>query len=350
MLRPSLSFIFWLTYFELFSSNSDVTAEEIILKGHTKLEDFSSPRPSEYLSTADIPKAFSWNYVNSRNHLTHSLNQHIPHYCGSCWAHAAVSTLSDRIQIARSRTQADGTADEHQEDMTTEINLSVQFLLNCGSEVAGSCHGGSSTGAFQFIKEFGFIPYDTCQPYIACSEDSDEGFCSHVDTSCTPMNVCRACRPGRPCEAVTEFPNATVGEYGVYQNPDDIFSILAEIYARGPVKASVDARPLVNYTGGIIWDAPEYRSMTHNHGVSIVGWGYDEEEQKSFWIVRNSWGAYWGELGFFRIEMGKNLLMIESNIAWASPGTFSISCGRDCLRHYEYVDPSVNIAMIHRIR
>lgn len=122
-----------------------------------------------------------------------------------------------------------------------------------------------------------------------------------------------------------------------------------EIYMRGPVKASVDAGPLLNYTGGVMWDAPEYRSNHHNHGVEIVGWGYDKERDKQFWIVRNSWGQYWGELSFFRVEMGKNLLMIESNIAWVTPGTFSTwkcksggidqKCG---LMHHEYVDPSTN--------
>jgi hypothetical protein len=27
--------------------------------------------------------------------------------------------------------------------------------------VAGSCHGGSVTGAYQFIHEFGSVPFDT---------------------------------------------------------------------------------------------------------------------------------------------------------------------------------------------
>ena len=30
-----------------------------------------------------------------------------------------------------------------------DINLAIQYILNCGAEVAGSCHGGSGTGAYQ---------------------------------------------------------------------------------------------------------------------------------------------------------------------------------------------------------
>jgi cathepsin X len=202
----------------------------------------------------------------------------------------------------------------------------------------------------------GYIPYDTCQPYVACSANSDEGMCSAIDTTCSPLNICRTCWPDTGCIAITRFPNATIAEYGVYQDPSNLFPIMAEIFVRGPVKASVNAEMLKNYSGGVMWDAPEYRSTHHNHGVSIVGWGYDEEVEKQYWIVRNSWGQYWGELGFFRVELGKNLLMIESNVAWATPGRVSDSnflCdadGRQCQEQYDYryLDPSNNIDAVKR--
>ena len=85
--------------------------------------------------------------------FTISLNQHIPQYCGSCWAHGALSSLGDRIKIAR-----DGTGDD--------INLSIQFILNCGTKDAGSCHGGYHTSTYEFIQKVGYVPYDTCQPYM----------------------------------------------------------------------------------------------------------------------------------------------------------------------------------------
>ena len=93
------------------------------------------------------------------------------------------------------------------------------------------------------------------------------------------------------CRALSFFPNATVAEYGRIHN--DTHAIQAEIFARGPVKASIDAGPLVNYARGVIWDSPAYHVDRHNHGVSIVGWGYDAARQKQYWIVRNSWGEYW---------------------------------------------------------
>jgi hypothetical protein len=62
----------------------------------------------------------------------------------------------------------------------------------------------------------------------------------------------------------------------------------------------------------------------------------------------------WGEMGFFRVELGKNLLMIESNVAWATPGTFSTTnypCSEgsgNCLAHHDYVDPSNDMELVER--
>lgn len=71
---------------------------------------------------------------------------------------------------------------------------------------------------------------------------------------------------GGDCAAIEIFPNATIAEYGNYKE-DEVDAIMAEIYLRGPVKASVNAGPLNNYTGGILVDTPGNRNTTHNHGT-----------------------------------------------------------------------------------
>ena len=40
-----------------------------------------------------------------------------------------------------------------------------------------------------------------------------------------------------------------------------------------------------------------------NHGVAVVGF----DSTAKYWIVRNSWGPSWGEQGYIRMAMGKNL-------------------------------------------
>lgn len=67
---------------------------------------------------------------------------------------------------------------------------------------------------------------------------------------------------------------------------------MSEIFARGPVAAVINAEPIVNYRGGVFTDSSH--SQSTNHIVSIVGWGKDEETGKQHWIIRNSWGQYWG--------------------------------------------------------
>lgn len=84
------------------------------------------------------------------------------------------------------------------------------------------------------------------------------------------------------------LPTQKVAEFGNYNLDDGLFAIQAELFLRGPVKASVNAGPLLDYNGGILVDSAVNRNATHNHGVSIVGWGYDDFADIQYWIVRNS--------------------------------------------------------------
>mmetsp|Transcript_18158 Transcript_18158/g.31946 ORF Transcript_18158/g.31946 Transcript_18158/m.31946 type:complete len:121 (+) Transcript_18158:358-720(+) len=102
---------------------------------------------------------------------------------------------------------------------------------------------------------------------------------------------------GGKCTEIDVMPNATIAEYGTYSilgDPSGIMHKLqSEILARGPIATGVNAEPLVEYTGGRVEDTKLWHMMV-NHVVSIVGWETDPETGKVYWIVRNSWGQYWG--------------------------------------------------------
>ena len=50
--------------------------------------------------------------------------------------------------------------------------------------------------------------------------------------------------------------------------------------------------------------------------VNIVGYG--NLLGTEYWIVRNSYGALWGEMGYIRMKAGINLCGIEDKITWVA--------------------------------
>ena len=99
--------------------------------GHFEKGLVSSALPHTYTDFSALPQAWDWRSVNGTTYTTRTLNQHIPQYCGSCWAHGALSALADRIKIAR---KARGN----------DITLAIQ-VPHCGG-CADGCAGDWNAG------------------------------------------------------------------------------------------------------------------------------------------------------------------------------------------------------------
>lgn len=190
--------------------------------------------------------------------------------------------------------------------------------------MGGSCNGGDHLATYKAIHEYGSIPYEDCMVYQACSSDSREEACRDKEQfQCTPTNICRTCDTftshGGSCNPIQYYPNATISSFGSVKGSDDM---MYEIYKNGPIACGINAEQILEYTGGVL-DVPR-KLKTINHIISIVGWGYDETIDKQYWIIRNSWGSYWGEMGFMRLVLGDNQLGIEKSCAYAIPEKWTI--------------------------
>jgi cathepsin X len=241
----------------------------------------------------DLPEQWIWNNVEGVNYLTNLRNQHIPQYCGSCWAHAATSALSDRIKIARKAQWPD-------------INVAPQVLISCSGD--DGCHGGEAYNAFEWMAK-NEVTDETCSVYRARGHDNGQ--------ECSAMTVCENCMPGEPCFVPDEYLVYGTEEYGKVSGDDYEQAMMQEIYQRGPIACGIavpDA--LENYTSGVFQDKTGDMDIVHD--ISIVGYGVEADGTK-YWTVRNSWGTHFGEDGFVRVIRGINNIAIESDCAWATP-------------------------------
>lgn len=123
------------------------------------------------LAPADLPKAHFWGDYNGQNYLSWTKQQHIPQYCGSCWAQGTTSALADRANILTKNLQA--------------WTLSPQVVMNCLFTGDGDgCDGGAPSDVYDFAQQNG-IPHDSCQTYLAANPQ---------DATCSGEWVCEDCK------------------------------------------------------------------------------------------------------------------------------------------------------------
>jgi hypothetical protein len=250
-----------------------------------------------------LPTHFDWRNVNGKNFVTADWNQHIPQYCGACWIHGTVSALNDRIKVMRQAKFPD-------------VMLGRQAVVNCVPSADGKgpnpgCNGGDAWLIHRYMHE-NKIPDETCMPYQA------------RNMACEPFNVCRNCGTGeKGCWPVKNWIGYGVSSYGKVVGEK---AMMKEIYARGPIVCSfaTDDDYMYRFSENVIqhegvYATPKrYNESQIDHDMEVAGWGETPSGMK-YWVIRNSWGTYWGESGWLKLRRGVNELLSESDCAWAVP-------------------------------
>jgi len=218
----------------------------------------ATPRRSEIEAGRDLPSAWDW---RDHNGCTPIRNQG---GCGSCWAFSAVGAVECSILINEG----------------WNLNLSEQWLVSCTE--AGDCGGGWHNGALAYL---------TCRPnaYDSC------GDCGPVPENEFPYVGWNA-----PCYCPYSHPYQ-VDSFGFAGNKEDIAQIKEAIHFYGPVSVTVRADGAFQGYDGGIFNACSSGSI--NHAVVLVGWD-DSLGSEGCWILRNSWGSWWGDGGYMYIEYG----------------------------------------------
>jgi len=202
-----------------------------------------------------LPISVDW---RKKGYVTEVKNQG---QCGSCWSFSATGSLEG----------------QHFRRTGHLVSFSEQQLVDCARKFGtNGCHGGTMDNAFNYIKKYG-IESEISYPYTAM-----DGHCKY-DASLV-VGHC-------------------TGFVDIKRNDEkDLAKAVASV---GPVSVAIDAghRSFQLYKGGI-YNERQCSSTLLDHGVLVVGYG--TQINHKYWIVKNSWGATWGDSGYIKMSKNQN--------------------------------------------
>lgn len=217
--------------------------------------------------------SWDWRSVSGKNYASPILDQG---RCGSCVAFASIAQLETQMNITRKTVDSPWA-------------FSPQHLFACGG---GTCEKGwMPYSALSFLQNRG-VPDEACLPYTS-GASGDDVACSRScsDSQSRSQKIVRY--------ATTSFFFASTAK-------------LKKAIEKGPLLATMTI-----YEDFTFYKSGVYKHTTGKslggHSVVIEGW----DDATSSWLVRNNWGADWGEKGYFRVGwdddsgVGRNTWAIE---------------------------------------
>ncbi|ESU42386.1 Hypothetical protein GSB_154207 [Giardia duodenalis] len=249
--------------------------------------------------------------------------------CGCCWAMASAAFYEISVRSTRSYFQSDSSIDDVFKD--PHFKASEQYIMNKSYvQLNDYCEGGNYAKVsrdYAIHQELDTVESLANFPLTSTELSANP---SSIDRN-TPKKVTNAFIPGNTVD-VRGCPTSLLC---IYQ--DDFstkfkssVNVAKSLLARGiPIVITMNTlangkeaeAALQAYKSGIL-DIP-CNNNTINHQIVIVGYG--KKNGTDVWVVRNSWGATWGNHGHFYVPIGKNSLCTERRLYAEIPKYFPLS-------------------------
>lgn len=260
------------------------TKSDNLLENNSVAEEFLEHwLNTQVVPVSDLPTEVDWRTHNPPI-ITPPKQQG---FCGSCWAFASSAVLESHIALQTGQLYTFSPQ---------ELVSCVDNPDHCGG--AGGCDGATYELAYDYIMKKGMV-VDEMFPYK--SGGGRKVQCTLVNND-TELLL----RGGTSDSDDNDYIDGAVATIQGYINfPTNNYTALMNAVATmGPIGVTVAASGWAFYGGGV-FSLHSHNSSTAtnvNHAVVLDGYGIDQETQEPFWLVRNSWGARWGEQGYIRLK------------------------------------------------